>query len=74
MTGVGEQPDYNVVAPVPDDLMETIFSTRTPTVADVEAAVLADRLDRYGRWHGTYVVGYEDGRPNTIFFVGHSGD
>ena len=74
MTGVAELPGYNVVAPAPDDLIETMFSTRTPTVADVEAAVSANRLDLYGRWHGTYVVGYEDGAPKTIFFIGHSGD
>jgi hypothetical protein len=74
MIRVGEQPDYNVVAPVPDGVLETVFSTRAPSVADVEAAAQDSRLDCFGRWHGTYVVGYDNGMPHTIFFIGHSGD
>jgi hypothetical protein len=74
MTGIADTPDYFMVAPVSDELLDAMFSTRTPTTDAVAAAVAAGKLDLYGRWHGTYIVGHRDGTPEVIFFVGHSGD
>jgi hypothetical protein len=74
MTDVADTPDYNTVAPVPDEVLDSMFSTRTPDTDAVAAAVAAGRLDLYERWHGTYIVGYRNRTPEVIFFVGHSGD
>ncbi len=74
MTGVADIPSYNKVAPVGDDQLDALFSTRTPSTDAVAAAVAEGKLDLYGRWHGTYIVGYRDDTPEEIFFVGHSGD
>jgi hypothetical protein len=74
MTGVADTPDYNKVAPVTDELLDTMFATRTPSTDAVAAAVAEGKLDLYGRWRGTYIVGYQNGVPEVIFFVGHSGD
>jgi hypothetical protein len=74
MTAVADTPDDNTVAPVPDKALDAIFSTRTPDTDAVAAAVAGGELDLYGRWHGTYVVGYRNTAPEVIFFVGHSGD
>jgi hypothetical protein len=74
MTAVAEAPDYNKVAPVSGETLDAVFSTRTPSTDAVAAAVAEGRLDLYGRWHGTYIVGYRNDTPDVIFFVGHSGD
>jgi hypothetical protein len=72
MTEVGSEPCEHTVAPAPAEVLDELFGTRTPTTAQVEDAL--DILDLYGRWCGTYVVGHQEGRPHTIYFVGHSGD
>ncbi len=74
MTGVAATPEHGMVAPIPDGMLDAMFGTRTPSTEEVEAAVAADRLDLYGRGEGTYIVGYLDGIPEVIFFVGRSGD
>lgn len=74
MTGIADTPTEGRVAPVPPDLLDEVFGTLRPTVAAVERAVRVDRLAGFARWEGMYVVAYEDGLPDTIFFVGVSGD
>jgi hypothetical protein len=72
MTHVASQPESQAVAPRSDDDLVEIFGTPTPTTEQVQDAL--DILDLHGRWHGTYVIGYQNGQPHTVYFVGHSGD
>ncbi len=72
MTGVAATPESGRVAPVTGEMLDAMFLTRTPSTQQVEA--MLPNLDLYGRGHGTYIIGYRDGSPDTIFFVGHSGD
>ena len=51
-----------------------MFGTRAPDTDDVARAAADGRLDIGPDWHGSYAVGYRNGRPDTIFFVGSSGD
>ncbi len=74
MEGVSDTPGLFRVAPATDEALDAIFGTRTPSTEAVAEAVAAGKLDLYGRWQGTYVIGYEDTTPDVIFFVGHSGD
>jgi hypothetical protein len=74
MTGVAATHNYHQVAPFPDNLLEAMFHTLTPGTDEVARAVADGRIDIGERWHGTYVVGYRAGRPDTVFFVGSSGD
>ncbi|GIH15431.1 hypothetical protein [Rugosimonospora africana] len=74
MTRVGDTPDMFTVAPPSGEVLDDLFATRTPSTDAVATAAADGRLDLYGRWHGTYVVGYRGGEPEAIFFVGHSGD
>lgn len=72
MTAVGSEPCEHTVVPAPAEVLDELFGTRAPTIEQVKDAL--DILDLYGRWRGTYVVGYQEGQPHTIYFIGHSGD
>jgi len=74
MIGVADKPTDDMVAPADDQLLEELFSTLTPSTADVEAIASTYSLDPYGRGRGAYIIGYRDGKPDTIFFVGFTGD
>jgi len=74
MTHVADEPGYNAVAPASAEYLQEIFGTTQPTTAAVGAAIEDDRIHGFARWHGLYVIGYRDGQPEAIFFVGYSGD
>lgn len=74
MTGVAGEPAEGKVAPVTDDVLDQLFGTHQPTVAAVERAIDNDTLTGFARWEGAYVIAYAAGKPDTIFFIGHSGD
>jgi hypothetical protein len=74
MTHVADKPTYNAVAPASVNYLQELFGTPEPAVTAIEDAIAAGRIDDFGRWCGIYLIGYQDGRPDTIFFVGHSGD
>jgi len=74
MTHVADEPDYSAAAPPPAEYLRELFGTTEPSVAEIEAAINEHRLHGFGRGHGMYLIGYEEGKPKEIFFVGHSGD
>ena len=74
MTSVAATPDFSTVAPLSPHAYENVFSTQTPSTEAVAAAAAARSFDLYDRWQGMYVIGYRDGSPETIFFLGFSGD
>ena len=72
MERVADEPDYNVVAPLPRETLLGLFGTDRPTREMVDAS---DELyDALERGQGVYVVVYEGGRPSEIFFAGYSYD
>ncbi len=74
MGSVSDVADMFAVAPVPDEVLDDLFGTRTPSTDAVAEVAATGELDLYDRWHGTYVIGYRGVTPEAIFFVGHSGD
>ena len=74
MTHVAEHPEEHAVTPSSDAYLEETFGTTRPAVEAIEDAIGQGRLGGFARWCGRYLIGYRDGQPAEIFFVGHSGD
>lgn len=75
MTGIADTPTIGEVASAPQDLLDAAFAIRSPSTDQVEAAI-AELLRSvpYDRDCGMYVIGCRDQTPDTIFFLGFSGD
>ncbi len=74
MTHVSDEPDHQAVAPATNGHLRQVFGTTQPTPDAIETAINDRQLVDFGGWRGMYLVGYRDGLPVEIFFVGHSGD
>ncbi len=74
MTHVADQPEYAAVAPAAEQHLVDLFGTTKPSVAAIDAAIQSGAIEGFGRGHGAYLIGYTDGLPDLIFFVGYSGD
>jgi hypothetical protein len=74
MTHMSASPDYNAVAPAPEEFLLAEFGTAQPSVEAIEKALDEHRLHGFRRWHGMYLIGHTNGQPTDIFFVGASGD
>lgn len=69
---VGDEPDYDVVAPFDDGELMEFFDTTKPTAEDVEDCdALFEQLER---GQGRYVIVYDNDRPTQVFFTGYSYD
>jgi len=72
-------PSFGAVAPLSNEELVRFFGTDKPTRAMVESKeadltrFLQQELDRY-RGEGTYIIVYQNGEPDEIYFVGYSGD
>lgn len=72
MMHVSSSPDYNAVAPLPEEDLVRLFGTDKPTRAMIEES---DELyDALERGQGVYIVVYKDEQPSEIFFAGYSFD
>jgi hypothetical protein len=69
---VGDEPDYDVVAPLPDEALMEHFATTKPTAEDVEDC--DELFEDLERGKGIYVVVYDNGQPSQVFFAGYSYD
>ena len=74
VAAIGTEPGFGVVTAADPALLVELLGTDRP---DAEALWAArDALDEHieDRWVGLWAVGYTDGAPSTIVFVGVSGD
>lgn len=69
---IGDEADYDVVAPLDEDDLMEFFGTVQPTAEDVEDC--DELFDSIERGQGVYVIVYEDDRPAQILFAGYSYD
>ena len=69
---IGEQPDFYTAFPLDDDTLESLFGTTQPTHEMVEDNM--DFLENIDRGQAVYILVYEAGRPDEIFFAGYSFD
>lgn len=72
MMTVSESPEYNAVAPLPEEDLLALFGTTKPTREAIEES---DELyDALERGQGVYIIVYRDDQPSEIFFAGYSFD
>jgi hypothetical protein len=69
---VAEEPDFCVAAPLPAEVLESLYGTLQPTREMVEHN--ESFLEDLERGHCVYVVLYKDGKPDELLFVGYSFD
>ena len=72
MERVSDEPDFNAVAPLPEEELLELFGTTRPTREMIEAG--EELFDSLERGQGVYVVAYRDDQPSEIFFAGYSFD
>lgn len=72
VSGVADEPDYDVVAPLDDETLMEFFGTTKPTAEDVEDC--EDLFDDIERGQGVYVIVYDNDQPSQVFFAGYSYD
>lgn len=71
---VSDTQGFGHLNPVDPELLRDMFGTDRPDAEELWAR--RDELDESieGRWEGLCAIGYTDGAPSTIVFVGVSGD
>lgn len=70
-----EATTFGAVSPLSDSQLVEIFGTIQPTHELVEQWDQTDGYSQYcGRWSGIYLIVYNDGSPDEIYFAGFSGD
>ena len=69
---VSDYPESCAVAPLSEDVLQSLYGTTQPSREMVERKM--DFLDDIERGQGVYIVLYKDGQPNEIFFAGYSFD
>ncbi len=69
---VSEFPDFCAVAPLPEILLQDLYSTTQPSREMVEQNV--DFLEDVERGQGVYIILYQDGQPREILLAGYSFD
>ena len=67
-----EEPDFCAVAPLPDSVLKDLYGTTQPTRAMVEDNM--DFMEEMERGQGVYIILYQEGHPNEVFFAGFSFD
>ncbi len=60
------------VSPVPRDELQRIFGTQQPAREMVDRS--EELMERIDRGQGLYVITYQQGRPDGIYFAGYSYD
>ena len=69
---VGDEPDFGVACPLPDEVLEELYGTTRPTRAQVLREM--DFFEDLDRGQAVYVTLYRDGRPDEYLFAGYSYD
>ena len=72
MERVGDEPDFQVVAPLGRETLLELFGTERPTREAVEES--EELFDALERGMGVYVIVYEGERASEIFFAGYCFD
>jgi hypothetical protein len=73
VASVQKEPGFGVVTTADAALLQELFGTTEPTSAAIGDNVVAV-FDRISRWRGVAIVAYADGAPESIAFIGISGD
>ncbi|MGR8934102.1 MAG: hypothetical protein ACU837_06885 [Gammaproteobacteria bacterium] len=69
---ISDEPDYCCAAPFSDEEMELYFETDRPSVELFESDDFF--WEDIPRGQARYLIGYENGKPAAIYFMGYSFD
>ena len=69
---IGDEPEYGIAAPLPENDLELYFETTKPTRDMVEDNM--DFLEDLDRGHCIYIILYRKNKPDEILFAGYSYD
>jgi len=69
---ISAKPDYDAVAPVPEEELMDYFGATKPSLEEVENC--EEMFEQIERGQGIYVVVYEREQPSQIYFAGYSYD
>jgi hypothetical protein len=69
---ISAKPEYDAVAPVPEEELMEYFGTTKPSLERVEDC--EEMFEQIERGQGIYVVVYEGEQPSQIYFAGYSYD
>jgi len=60
------------VSPLPPEELRELFGTEQPTLEAIEKS--DEFIDRLERGQGVYILLYQQGKPQKIYFAGYSYD
>ena len=72
MERIADTPSPGTLSPVPPDELQRVFGTEQPTREMVEQS--EELIEHIDRGQGIYIVTYQHGKPDGIFFAGYSYD
>jgi len=72
MERISDTPGSGTLSPVPRDELGRLFGTEQPTREMVEQS--EELIERIDRGQGIYVITYQQGKPDGIYFGGYSYD
>jgi hypothetical protein len=72
IAGIADEPDFGVACPLSHEVLQSLYGTTQPTLAEVEGNL--DFLEEVERGHAVYVVCYAGGVPSELLFAGYSYD
>ncbi len=72
MERVTDTPELGAVSPLQPNELRELFGTEQPTLETIEKS--DEFIDRLERGQGVYIILYQQGRPEKIYFAGYSYD
>ena len=72
MERVSDKPALGALSPLPAEELRSPFGSEQPTVEAVEQS--DEFIERLGRGQGIYIITYQRGNPDGIYFAGYSYD
>jgi hypothetical protein len=72
MERVTDTPELGAVSPLRSEELRRLFGTEQPTLEAIEKS--DEFIDRLERGQGVYIILYQQGKPEKIYFAGYSYD
>ena len=69
---ISDEPDFCAVAPLQPERLQELFGTSQPTHETIEQC--EELFESMDRGQGVYIIAYQNGQPDEIFFGGYSFD
>jgi hypothetical protein len=75
ITGISLEPGFGTASPLAEQQLLDLFGTLQPSQAMIIQQLSPDMLPKLRRrWQALYIITFDAGQPQEIFFCGFSGD